>query len=174
MTSADTPEEVPVGTMNEAKQMLSDFDAPDIGPKEEADHTAKMTANVLEATKIIEVIEIKAGPGQMHFLARVKQKTEKKFLDGVVEPILRLSEKLGIDCHIGKQFFLKNDSMRYGWNVSFAAEDLRAVGHAISAVLEPIVPKLHVMESPLQGSGTPQNTGPGGGKGAHETPFGGK
>jgi hypothetical protein len=134
------------------------FAPPNLGEEDYADHTAKMVANAFEGTGLIEIVEVKAGIGQVHLLGRVKNKKEGLFLEKVVDPVLRAMEKT-CNGHIGKQFLIKRGELRYGWIISFASNDLRAAALEICKSIEPIEPKNLTMEVPLMGQGAPQSGG---------------
>jgi len=140
-------------------QRLNEFDAPDISPQEYAEHTAQQTASAFEATKLIEIVEVKAGIGAVHLLGRVKKDNEKTFMEMVVHPVLRAMSESDADGFVGKQFFLKNGAVKYGWVISFSSNNLRQAAYNIAEALEPAIPRLEVMESPLVGPGAPQSGG---------------
>jgi len=150
--------------LSDTGQKVDEFDAPDISPQEYAEHTAQQTAKAFEATKLVEIVEVKAGIGQIHLLARVKKDNERTFMDLVVGPVLHAMEKADADGFVGKQFFLKNGSVKYGWVVSFASNNLRQAAYAVAEALEPAIPRLEVMETPLVGGPVPQSGGPGSGR----------
>lgn len=154
--------------VTEEGQHVGSFEAPNLDEEDYAEHTAKMTANALEATRLIEIMEVKAGPGQVHLLGRVKKNDERDFMEKVVWPSLEASWDNNVDTHIGKQFFLRNNKTqrRYGWVVSFAHTDLRAAANAICQSFAGAAVRFEVSEAPLQGSGTPEGVVEGGGKGA--------
>jgi len=150
---------------NESAQDVEGFKAPDLTPEEYAEHTANQTANAFQATKLFEVVEVKAGVGQIHLLGRVKQDDERVFLDTVITPVLKAIEA-SHECegHICKQFILKNGKTKYAWTVSFAANNLKSAAHAICEALSSAIPRLEVMEVPLVGPQAPQGNGAGGGR----------
>ena len=147
----------------DSSQDVGEFKAPDLTPEEYAEHTANQTANAFQATKLFEVVEVKAGVGQVHLLGRVRQEDERAFLDKVITPVLKAIEA-SHECegHICKQFILKNGKTKYAWTISFAANNLRAAAHAICEAITSAVPRLEVMESPLVGPSTPVSDGAGG------------
>ena len=145
--------------INDVGQDIDEFEAPDVSPQEQAEHTAQRTAAALEATKLIEIVEVKASPGQVHMLGRVRKDNERPFMDLVVWPILRAMEHSDADGFVGKQFFLKNDAGKYGWVISFASNNLKNTAYEVAEALDPALPHVEVMEAPLQGPGTPQNGG---------------
>lgn len=149
----------------DTEQDVNAFKAPDLTPEEYAEHTANLTANAFQATGLFEVVEVKAGVGQVHLLGRVKQDDERAFLDKVITPVLKAMDA-SHECegHICKQFILKNGRTKYAWTVSFAANNLKAAAYAICEAIQPAIPKLEVMESPLVGPSTPQGAGPRGGR----------
>lgn len=152
----------------DSDQDIDGFAAPEITAQEFAEHTAQQTAGAFAATRLFEVVEVKASIGQVHLLGRVKSDHEVAFVDKIITPTLRAIDK-SKDCegHICKQFLLKNDRTKYAWTVSFAANDLRAAAHAICSAIEPAIPRVEVMESPLVGGSTPEGSvGKGGRKGA--------
>lgn len=142
------------------------YDAPDLTPDDYAAHTANQAANAFQATQLFEVIEVKAGVGQIHLLGRVKQDNEKDFLDKVVTPVLKVIEESngGWECHICKQFLRKNGKTKYAWTISFAAVELRQAAHAICSAINASSPKREVLEAPLVGPSTPAGGGPRGGR----------
>jgi len=149
----------------DSSQDVDAFKPPDLTPEEYAEHTANLTANAFQATKLFEIVEVKAGVGQVHLLGRVKQEDERAFMEKVVTPVLKAIEA-SRECegHICKQFFLKNGKVKYAWTVSFAANNLKAAAHAICEAISIAVPRLEVMESPLVGPSTPIGGGAGGGR----------
>jgi len=142
-------------------QRVEEFKAPELGDDDFADHTAKMTANAIEATKLIEIVEVKAGVGQVHLLGRVKTDNERVFMDKVVSPVLDAFFDCGADGFVGKQFFKrkKGQPTKYGWVVSFASNSIREAANTICQAVEDSVPRLEVMEAPLSGPSTPQSGG---------------
>jgi hypothetical protein len=137
-------------------QDVNAFAAPDLSAQEFAEHTANQTASAFQATGMFEVVEVKAGVGQVHLLGRVKRDFDKAFTDGVITPVLKaIEETEGCEGHLCKQFLRKNGATKFAWTISFAANDLRAAAHAVVAAIEPLIPKIEVMESPLRGPGTP-------------------
>lgn len=149
-------------------QDIDDFAAPDISAQEFAEHTAQQTAGAYAATKLFEIVEVKAAIGQVHLLGRVKAEHEALFIDKVVTPTLEAADNTK-DCevHLCKQFMRKNSRTKYAWTIPFAANDLRAAAHALCMAIEPAIPRVEVMESPLTGGPTPEGSvGRGGRKGA--------
>jgi len=143
----------------DAGQDVEEFKEPDLSPKDQAEHTAQRTAAAFEATKLIEIVEVKASPGQVHLLGRVRHDDEKEFLRSVVLPTLMAMSGDEADGHLCQQYFLKNGSLRYGWVISFASNNLKATACKIAEALEPAIPRMEVLESPLQGPSTPQSGG---------------
>jgi hypothetical protein len=139
------------------------FAPPSLGEEDYADHTAKMVANAFEATELIEIVEVKAGIGEIHLMGRVKSKKEPMFLESVVKPILYAMQGT-CNGHVGKQFLLKRDEMRYGWVISFASNDLKKAASAICESIAPLRPKVESDEAPLMGTGAPQSGGRGTGR----------
>lgn len=123
---------------------------------ESPDRYATEVANLLHGTNIFEIVEVKAGAGQIHLMGRVKGASQKRFLSKVVEPVLYAVEGKCKE-HVGTQYFLRNGKTRYGWVMSFTSKDLAAVAEAIRGVLEPS--QGEIMEAPLMGPGTPQSGG---------------
>lgn len=156
--------------VNDLGQDVGTFEAPDLKDQDFADHTAKMTANALEATGLIEIVEVRAGVGQVHLLGRVKKNNERAYVERVVDPALEAMEKSKVDGHICKQFFRRNGKKKYGWTFSFAAENLSEAAGVICNSFGMLAPKFEVTEAPLTGPGTPHGSLPGGGgrKGASE------
>ena len=150
---------------NDSAQDVNSFKAPDLTPEEYAEHTANLTANAFQATKLFEVVEVKAGVGQVHLLGRVMQENERTFLEKVITPVLKAIEA-SHECegHICKQFLLKNGQVKYAWTISFAANNLKTAAHAICEAISVALPRYEVMESPLVGPPTPQGGGAGGGR----------
>lgn len=144
---------------------LRGFEAPELTETDYAEHTANLTANAFQATKLFEIVEVRAGIGQVHLLGRVKQDDERAFLEKVITPALKAIESLpDCDGHICKQFVLKGGKTKYGWAISIAAKDLRAAAHVICGAISSAIPKREVMESPLVGPATPVGGGAGGGR----------
>lgn len=153
---------------NEVDQDVDSFAAPDLSPEEYAEHTAQQVANAFQATKLFEVVEVRAGVAQVFLIGRVKQDNEKIFLEKVIAPVLAAIERAKeVEGHVCKQFLLKNGTVRYGWTISFAANNLKAAAHAICEAISSAIPRVEVTESPLMGSGPSAGaTGAGGKKGA--------
>jgi hypothetical protein len=146
-------------------QEVEAFGAPEITPEEFAEHTANMVANALSATKMFEVVEIKAGIGQVHIMGRVKREKERNFMDRVIVPILKVMDGSD-DCNgfVGKQFLLKAGLAKYAWVISFASNDLRHAASVVCSSFEGAAPRVEVVEAPLAGPGTPQSGGRGTGR----------
>lgn len=148
------------GEVTELGDGLSAFEAPEITPEEYAEHLANLTANALAATKMIKIIEVRSGLGQVHILGRIRHDRERKFLEDVVDPVLRLFSR-NEDGHgfIGKQFVLKDDKVKYAWVLSFAANDLKKMVSEVCRSFDSAVPRMEVTEAPLLGPGAPQSGG---------------
>jgi len=153
---------------NDLGQAVGDFEAPALSDSDYAEHTAKMMANALEATRLIEIVEVMAGPGQVHLLGRVKKDNEREFMERVGWPALEVSWDNSIKTHVGTQYFLRKskDKRRYGWVFSFAHTDLRGAANLICQSFAGVAPRFEVAEAPLRGPGTPQGMVTSGGKGA--------
>jgi hypothetical protein len=151
--------------LTEAGQDVSEFEAPEISPEEFADHMANLVATALSSTKMFGVVEVRAGIGQVHVMGRVKRERERQFVDKVVMPVLTVMESSD-DCNgfVGKQFILKDGSVKYAWVISFASNDLRRAAAEICRAFEEVIPRVEVTESPLMGPSTPQSGGRSSGK----------
>ena len=147
--------------LTDTGQRVEEFQAPQLGDDDYADHTAKMTANALDATGLIEIVEVQAGPGKVNLLGRVKQENERVYMDKVVDPILDAFFDCNADGFVGKQFFKrkKGGPKKYGWVISFGSESIRDAANMICQAIEESVPRLEVMEAPLVGPATPQSGG---------------
>jgi len=143
----------------DAGQDLEEFDAPNVNPQDQAEYTAQRVAAAFEATKLIEIVEVKASLGQVHLMGRVHKDNEKDFTHQVVTPILRTAEKSSIDVHLCKQFFLKQDTLRYAWVISFASDDIKTAAFKITESVAQAVPHREIMEAPLSGPSAPQSGG---------------
>lgn len=154
--------------VTETGQRVEDFAAPDISTQEYAEHTANQAATAFQATKLFQVIEVKAGVGQVYLLGRVKKEDEKRFVDDVVDAALTaMDDERGCEGHICKQYMKHHGVVKYAWNITFAARDVRAAAHAICHALDPLIPRKEVTKMPMQGPATPTNSGAGSkGKGA--------
>ena len=163
MTSIETELMGSTGITPEG-QDVNEFEEPDLSPEEYADHTAKMVASAMEATKMFGVVEVQAGVGQAHILGRVKQDKERLFAEKVVYPVL-IAIKKDPNCNgfVGKQYMLKDgdkyENMRYAWVFSFASNDLRSAAHNICEAFRGAIPRMEVVEGPLMGPSTPQSGG---------------
>lgn len=149
--------------MNEerAEKDSSASDTPEITPEEYAEHMANSVAAALSSTKLFEVVEVKAGIGQIHVLGRVAKDKERNFVSQVVAPVLQVLDQQQDGCRgfIGKQFMLKYGAVKYAWVVSFAASDLRSAASEICGSFESAIPRVEVTEAPLVGRGPPQSGG---------------
>lgn len=146
-------------------QDADDYKAPDLSAEDYAEHTANLTANAFQATQLFEIVEVKAGIGQVHLLGRVKQDDERIFMEKVITPLLvAIDAQKECEGHVCKQFMLKNGKTKYAWTISFASNNLRAAAHAICEAIQPAIPKREVMESPLVGPATPVGGGARGGR----------
>jgi hypothetical protein len=147
-------------TVTDSGQDTAEFKAPEITPEDFAEHLADATANALTATKLFGVVEVRAGVGQVHVMGRVKREKERVFVDKVVLPILQIMDESD-DCNgfVGKQFILKDKSVKYAWVISFSSNDLRRATSDICQSFEAIVPRTEVVEAPLVGTGAPQSGG---------------
>ena len=157
--------------LNDAGQDVDGFKAPDISAEEFAEHMANMFANALTATKLFEVVEVKAGVGQVHIMGRVKNDKERLFMERVGNAVLDVQLDHADICTVflGKQMIrkelsLKSRTTKFAWVLSYASNDLRQATNLICRSFEQSVPKLEVMESPLMGPGSPQSGGRGTGR----------
>jgi hypothetical protein len=93
---------------------------------------------VLASTGLAEVVETKWGPNQVHLLFRVNKENEKKLVHGAGTSILFACRPLG-GSFFGKEYFIKDNALRYGWVFSVDSVDLkRAVDDIeIAATLKP-------------------------------------
>lgn len=157
MTDADFG---PAGDISETGDALSAFAAPDISPEEYAEHWSGILANALTATKLIGVVEVRSGIGQVHVMGRVRRDRERMFLEKVVDPLLRFEDR-DEECHgfIGKQFLLKDGEVKYAWVISFASNDLKSTVTRACRSFEDAIPRIEVTEAPLLGPGAPQSGG---------------
>lgn len=148
------------GETTETGDALSAFDAPEISPEEHAEHWAGILANALTATKLMGVVEVRSGIGQVHVMGRVRRDQERLFLEKVIDPILRLFDRLE-DGHgfVGKQFLLKDGEVKYAWVISFASHALKDTVTQVCRAFESAIPRLEVTEAPLLGPGAPQSGG---------------
>lgn len=146
--------------VNEAGQDVNAFEAPDIGPEEYAEHMANVLANALQATKIFGVVEVQAGIGQVNVMGRVRRDRERIFLDKVVAPVLITMDKIDdVEGFIGKQFIVRDGSVKYAWVISYASNDLKKATFAVCQAFEAAIPRMEVTEAPLSGPPTPQSGG---------------
>lgn len=146
-------------------QDVGAFDAPELSEEDYADHTAQQVAGALSATKLFEIVELKASPGSIHFIGRVHRDNERTWVNNVIFPVLDIIEAMpDADAHLCKQFF-KNPAgvKKYAWSLSFASRDLRALAHKICDAIEPLIPRMEVHEVPLVGRGTPVGSSMGSG-----------
>jgi hypothetical protein len=143
----------------EAGQDPDEFDAEEVSSQEQAEHTAGRVAAALEATQLIDIVEVKASVGQVHLLGRVHKDNEKAYTDTVLFPILEALEKAGIDSHGCKQFLPKKGKRRYGWVLSFASSDLRDAAFKALESFEDVIPRREIMQAPLVGPKVPQSGG---------------
>jgi len=148
------------GEITEAGDAISAFDAPEISPEEHAEHWAGIFANALTSTKLIGIVEVKSGVGQVHVMGRVRRDRERVFLEKVITPILRLFDRLE-DGHgfLGKQFLLKDGEVKYAWVISFTSHALKDTVTQVCRCFESAIPRLEVTEAPLLGPSTPQSGG---------------
>lgn len=88
-----------------------------------SDEHVKLFAASLEATGLAEVVQCKHAPGQIHLMCRVKKDLEKIFIHGPIKGMLIRLRGKG-ELFVGKEFFLKDNSMVYAWVISLTSEDL--------------------------------------------------
>jgi len=148
------------GDTSEAGDPLSAFDAPEISPEEHAEHWSGILANALSSTKLLGIVEVRSGIGQVHIMGRVRRDKERMFLEKVVDPILRFFDR-DDECHgfLGKQFLLKDNDVKYAWVISFASNDLKSTVSRACQSFESAIPRSVVTEAPLMGPGAPQSGG---------------
>lgn len=148
------------GEVSETGDPLSAFDAPEISPEEHAEHWSGILANALSSTKLLGIVEVRSGIGQVHVMGRVRRDKERMFLEKVVDPVLRFFDR-DEECHgfVGKQFLLKDNEVKYAWVISFASNDLKSTVSRICQCFEGAVPRQEVTEAPLMGPGAPQSGG---------------
>jgi hypothetical protein len=149
---------------NALGQEVDGFAEPEMTAEEYANHTARMVAAALEATRMFGIVEIKSGVGQAHILGRVKREKERIFAEKVVYPVvLALKKDEDSTGFIGKQYLLKGgdnfDDLKYAWVFSFASNNLREAAHKVCDAFRPAIPRREVTEGPLMGPGTPQSGG---------------
>jgi hypothetical protein len=143
-------------------QRVEDFDAPDISTQEYAEHTANQMAAAFQATNLFQIIEVKAGVGQVYLLGRVKHEDEKRFVEDVVDAALgAMEEERGCEGHVCKQYMKHHGVTKYAWNITFAARDVQSAARAISDAIDPFIPRKEVAKMPMQGPATPVNSGAG-------------
>ena len=141
------------------RQDVSGYEAPEISPKEVTEHLAQRVAAALEQTGLIEIVKVQANlVNQIHIMARVHLKDERKVANEVIYNILRRTEGV-CKQHMGKQFLLKNERMAYALVFSFGSDDIRKAAHAVCDAITEVMPPMEVIESPLMGGGTPQSGG---------------
>ena len=148
---------------NPSGQDVTGFSRPDLSTEEQTGHVAGIVARILEATRLVEVVESSANlVNQVHLLCRVKAENEKKLVNTVVSALLTQEARTeDLDCHVGKQFLLRNGNVKYGWVFSFGAPDLNTITDSIAEALDQFIPKQEVLETPLLGHGTQPSSGPG-------------
>lgn len=144
-------------------QSVHDFDPDNVSPQEYAEHLGGIVANTLENTRLVEIVEVSAAAGQVHLLGRVKQENERTLVHEVIDSILRQADDIG-ELFIGKQYFLRDKKLVYGWVFSYGANDLKEATRMVCDAINEAVPPMEVLESPLVGPGTP--AGSIGGRGA--------
>jgi hypothetical protein len=148
------------GEVTEAGDAVSAFDAPEISPEEHAEHWAGILANALSSTKLIGVVEVRSGIGQVHVMGRVRRDQERMFLEKIIDPILRFFDRLdGGHGFVGKQFLLKDGEVKYAWVISFASNALKETVTQLCRCFEAAIPRLEVTEAPLLGPSAPQSGG---------------
>ena len=169
MTSLDTEFQSEQGR-TPTDQDPDSFAAPNLSQDEFAEHLAARVAAMLEDTKFVEIVELRASVAQIHIMFRVKKSKEKTFAQQVVDPLLRVMYSV-CSGHIGKQFILlppdpEMGEMRFAWVISYASTDLRAATAAVCGAISSVVPKptLDVMEAPMLGHGAPSSGGLGTGR----------
>lgn len=140
--------------VTEVGQNIDEFAAPNLSPEEYAEHTASMVANALTSTRLFEVVEVKAGIGQISLMGRVKSVDEKRFVQMVIDPALDAMEGM-CKGFIGKQYLKKKkgDKTKYAWVLSIASNNLKEAASEVCSSFESACPKMEVMESPLVGKG---------------------
>lgn len=148
------------GETSEVGDALSSFDAPEISPEEHAEHWAGILANALTSTKLIGIVEVRSGIGQIHVMGRVRRDQERMFLEKIIDPILRFFDRLE-DGHgfVGKQFLLKDNEVKYAWVISFASHALKDTVTQACRCFESSIPRAEVTEAPLLGPAAPQSGG---------------
>jgi hypothetical protein len=149
-------------------QDVTAFNAPDLSPKDIADHTAGIFARAWEGTGLVEVVEVQASAGQVHILGRVKRENERELVNNVVKAVYTACNHKKGQCvaRVAKPFFLKdNGQMAYAWEFTFISSDLKAAAQVVCDAIEMAIPRREVLEAPLMGPKCPQG-GPGSRKGA--------
>lgn len=122
---------------------------------------ARSIQQTLERTDLVEVVEAQVAPNEIHFMCRVKKENESDWVHGPVKEINRHLKDMKIEVFTGKQFFLKDNKMKYAWVVAFSGPDLPKGVEAIMEAVDDYVPKNEVSEQPLLGPKPPQSSGPG-------------
>lgn len=150
-------------------------------PIEHAEQLARILADALESTGLIEIIEPKAAVNTIHLMARVQRQHERDVIHTIARNMLQ-SVAAHEEIYIGKSFFLRNGKMRYAWVFSVASDNLEDLVDVLVASIEEsyddheeeaTLKKVDVMEAPLLGPRTPQSSSYPGARGASPTPMGG-
>ena len=106
------------------------------------------------------IVEVRAGVGQLHVMGRVRRDMERKFLEQVIDPILRFFDRNEeANGFVGKQFMLKEGEVKYAWVFSMSSNDLKGTAGGFCRSFEAAIPRVEVSESPLMGAQAPQSGG---------------
>jgi hypothetical protein len=116
-----------------------------------ADHIAELSA-ALEKLGFVKVVRSEESATQIRLLCRV---TNKKAWCVVLERLLR--SKKDWSAHICQQYFLKEDSLVYGWNFIINADDPVGAAQDICRLLS-IPERVDVDSFPLRGAWRPTGT----------------
>lgn len=131
-------------------------------------------ARALESTGLCEPVNIHFGEDRVAILCRVQQDKEKQWVDMLQKVLVAADSEAGEvhawKCHFCKNYFLKDNKMVWGWNVSIQSREMSHSLDKISMVMkgQPIraTSKKEVEEFPLFGAPADRNS-PKNGKGVH-------
>lgn len=102
---------------------LDRLDSASLGPEELAEALAKLVADTLDETGVIEIKEIQVAVKQIHLLGAVPPDKERDYVYNYGFPMAERAGHLGM-VRFCKDFFLKGKNRMYGWALSLASDDL--------------------------------------------------
>ncbi len=135
---------------------------------------ADRLSRALETTGLCQPVNATFGENRVAVLCRVKEENKKKWTE-LLHKILLIADEESEEvhawqCHFCQNYFLKDQKMVYGWNISIQSREMNISVEMISRALKGLplrnTNKRELDEFPLHGAPADRNA-PKGGRGVH-------